>query len=116
MGQAVDDRIRANAGTGRSVFQPTRLADDSYQQASRALDLIWDSVVALDLHGRITYVNRAAEELHGTTFVEIVGRTARTTLFAENKLTFNTAWRQVLATGEWRGENALETESGSERV
>ena len=113
----MDDRIRANAGTGRSVFQPTRLADDdSHQQASRALDLIWDSVVALDLHGRITYVNRAAEELHGTTFVEIVGRTARTTLFAENKLTFDTAWRHVLATGEWRGEIALETESGSDRV
>ena len=116
MGQAVD-RIRANAGTGRSVFQPKMLADDDrHQQASRALDLVRDSVVALDLRGRITYVNHAAEELHSTTSVEIVGRTARTTLFAENKLTFDTAWREVLATGEWRGEIALETHSGSERV
>ena len=115
MGQAVD-RIRANAGTGCSVFQPKMLADDDrHQQASRALDLVRDSVVALDLHGRIIYVNRAAEELHGMTSVKIVGRTARAALFAENELMFDTAWREVLATGEWRGQILLQTQSGGER-
>ena len=114
MGQAVDDRIRANAGIGRSVFQTTRLADDDgYRQASRALDLVRDSVVALDLHGRITYVNHAAEQLHGITSDKMLGRVARTTLFAHSKLTFDTAWREVFATGEWRGEIALGTRSGS---
>ena len=117
MDQAVDDRIRATAGTGRSVFQPRRLAEGvRYQQASRALDLVRDSVVALDPHGRITYVNPAAEELYSLTSVEIVGRAARTTLFAESKLTFDTAWREVLATGEWRGEIALEPRNGTERL
>ena len=117
MGQAVDDRIRANAGIGRSVFQPRRLADDDrYRQASGALDLVRDSVVALDLHGRITYVNHAAEELHGISAAKILGRVARTTLFAQSKLTFDIAWREVLATGAWRGQIALETESGSDRV
>ena len=109
----MDHRIRANAGIGRSVFQPITLADQNhYQQTSRALDLVRDAIVALDLHGRITYLNHAAQELHGITSGEIAGRTARTTLFAQNKFMFDTAWREVLATGEWFGEIAL----GSERV
>lgn len=48
-------------------------------------------------------MNHAAEELHGLIPNEIVGRAAMTTLFSDNKLTFETAWREVLETGEWRG-------------
>jgi two-component system, NtrC family, sensor histidine kinase AtoS len=108
MGQAVEDRIRAHVGTGRSVFKARRLAaDDRYQQARRALDLVRDSVVALDRHGRVTYMNHAAEELHDLNSKEIVGRGAITTLFSDNKLTFDTAWSEVLETGEWRGRIVL---------
>ena len=118
MGQAVDDRIRATTGTGRSVFQsraPTLAAEDLYQQSISALDLIRDSVVALDRHGRITYLNNAAEQFFGSTALEIVGRAARSTLFAESKAAFDRAWREVLANGEWRGTIAQRTKSGVER-
>ena len=108
MNQAVDDKIRAHVGTGRSVFQPRTVDDDDrYRQASWALDLVRDSVVAVDPLGRITYMNHAAEELHGLTSIEIVGRAARTTLFSDSKPAFDTAWREVLETGEWRGRILL---------
>lgn len=120
MGHAVDDRIRARTGTGRSMFETRDTAplgaNDSDLQKSYALNLVRDCVVALDSHGRITYLNHAAEELYGWTSFEIVGRVARTTLFAENKLEFDKAWREVRATGEWRGEIAQQTKSGTERL
>lgn len=104
------DRLRTTTGVGRSVFQSTRLAaEDRYQQASRALNLVHDSVVVLDRHGRITYVNHAAEELYGLTALEMVGRSGRSTLFADSKVAFDAAWREVLASGEWRGAIAQRT-------
>ena len=117
MGQAVDDRIRATTGARRSVFQPPAFAaEDLYQQTITALNLVRDSVVAVDRHGRITYLNLAAEQLFGLTSLEIVGRVARSTLFADCKLAFDTAWRKVLANGEWRGTLSQRTGNGVERV
>jgi len=80
------------------------VAEDSYQQRSGALNLVRDSVVALDPQGQITYLNKAAEQLYGWTSLEIVGRVARTTLFAGSKEAFDAAWRTVCHKGEWRGE------------
>ena len=107
----MDDRLRTTTGVSRSVFQSTRLAaENRYQQASRALNLVRDSVVVLDCYGRITYVNQAAEELYGLTALEMVGRAARTTLFADSKVAFDAAWREVFENGEWRGAIAQRTE------
>lgn len=113
----MDERIRASVGVGRGVLENTGLAaEDRYQQINYALNLVRDSVVALDPQGRITYVNHAAEDLYGWAARELLGRVARTTLFAESKLAFDAAWRQVCATGEWHGEIAQPTKSGAERL
>jgi two-component system sensor histidine kinase AtoS len=107
----VDDRLSTTTGVGRGVFQSTRLAaENRYQQASRALNLVRDSVVVLDRNGRVTYVNHAAEELYSLTALEMIGRAARTTLFADSKIAFDAAWREVLANGEWHGAIAQRTE------
>jgi PAS domain S-box-containing protein len=111
MGQTLDDRTRTITAVGCSVSQSPRLAaEDRYQQTSRALDLVRDSVLVLDRNARIIYVNHAAEEFYGCTSLQLIGRAARTTLFAESKLTFDTIWREVLAKGEWRGEIAQSSE------
>lgn len=118
MGQAVDDRIRATTQTSGSVFRSrstTRLAaEDRFQQRSRALDLVRDSVVALDPQGRITYVNHAAEDLYGLTRLELLGQVARTTLFAESEFTFDSAWGEVIARGAWSGTISQRTKQGTE--
>ena len=119
MGQGVDDRIRANSGTGRSVFQSRTSAlasEDLYHQTISALNLVRDSVVTVDLQGRITYLNPAAEQFFGLTSFEIVGRVAKSTLFSGSKHAFDSAWREVLAHGEWCGTIAQRTRSGIERV
>jgi two-component system cell cycle sensor histidine kinase/response regulator CckA len=87
-----------------------------HREKTHALDLVNDAVVALDRHGHITYLNRAAENFYGWTAAELVGQLARTTLFGDSKPAFDTAWRTVRKNGEWRGEFAQQTKSGDERV
>lgn len=115
MDRAVDDRTRATIPTGESVSAPSRCpASDLKEQQSRALDLVRDSVIALDPEEHITYLNHAAEQLSGWTASEVLGRAARTTLFAVSKSSFDTAWREVRDKGEWRGTISQCTKSGGE--
>ena len=115
MGRAVDDRIRATIRTGESVSDtPRYLSSDLDDQKTHALNLVSDAVVAVDPDGRITYLNCAAEELFGWTSLEVVGRVARTTLFAGTS-SFDEAWRDVQDHGEWRGTIAQRAKSGVER-
>lgn len=94
-----------------------RQVDERQQrEKSHALDLVKDAVVALDSHGHITYLNRAAENFYGWTSAELVGRLARTTLFGDSKPVFDNAWRTVRKNGEWHGEFAQQTKTGDERV
>jgi PAS domain S-box-containing protein len=125
MGRAVDDRIRAAIRTDQSVFGSNNATQsltkdphsaDLSEQKSHALNLVRDSVVALDPEGHITYLNLAAEQLYGWTSLEAVGRLATTTLFARSKAAFDAAWREVREKGEWRGRIAQFTKSGAERL
>ena len=111
----VDDRIRATIRTGESVAAPARcLPSDLNEQQSRALDLVRDSVIAVDPEGYLTYLNHAAEQLSGWSSRELAGRAARTTLFAASKSSFDAAWREVRDKGEWSGTIAQCTKSGGE--
>ena len=112
MGQAVDDiRVTLSAIRGDALT-----AEDQYRQKSRALDLVTDSVVVLNPEGNISYLNAAAEDLYGWSGAELAGRSARATLFIENKPTFDEAWRAVSENGEWRGEFAHRGKSGANRL
>lgn len=125
MGQAVDDRIQAPIGQGLPAFEcntapgclsnAVRNMTEPVAAADRVLDLVQDSVVAVDPQGRITYLNRAAERLYGWTPIEIIGRFARTILFTDGKA-FDAAWRALRDSGEWRGEIAQRTKDGAERL
>lgn len=92
------------------------LDERQHREKSHALDLVKDAVVALDPHGHITYLNRAAESFYGWTSAELVGRLARTTLFGDSKPVFDNAWRTVRKNGEWHGEFSQQTKTGDERV
>ena len=115
MDQAVDDRAQA-AIDGNLLESTLRClssdfhsnlnvaADAHYHQKICALNLVRDSVVALDPQGRVAYLNHAAEDLYGLRFTEIAGRPARTTLFNNAEEMFDNAWSGVHADGHWRGE------------
>jgi PAS domain S-box-containing protein len=100
MGQVVDERSRAAIAESPRVFDFERTTSSI---SNHALDLVRDPVIALDPHGYITYLNRAAEQFYGWTSDEAAGRTAGTTLFADCNATFEKAWITTLERGEWRG-------------
>lgn len=112
MGQAVDD-IKVALTTIRG---DALTAEDQYRQKSRALDLVADSVVVLNPEGNISYLNAAAEDLYGWNAAELLGRSARTTLFIENKAAFDDAWLAVCEKGEWRGEFPHCGKGGANRI
>lgn len=124
MGQAVDDRMHTLIGPTPSPFKfPSsarplllrRISALEERQKDHALDLIHESVVALDPQGRITYLNRAAEGLYGWQRAEIVGRAVKAVLFTDGEM-FEQAWRCLRDTGEWRGEIVQRTKHGEERL
>ena len=111
----MDDRIPATIRTDESVSAPAPcLASDLNEQQSLALNLVRDSVIAVDPQGHITYLNHAAEQLSGWSARELVGRAVRTTLFAVSQSLFEAAWREVSDKGEWRGTIAQCTKRGVE--
>lgn len=135
MDQAADDRTQAAIASvglfnaevittrGEDGILPTvkditehLSAEVCHQQRSCALNLVRDAVVALDPQGHITYLNKAAEQLYGWTSLELLGRVAGTTLFADSKATFDDAWSSVCHKGEWRGEIAPRTKNGDKRL
>ena len=108
--------LRAIAVRQSSSVMRQAVDERRHREKIHALDLVKDAVVALDSHGHITYLNRAAEKFYGRTSAELVGRLARTTLFGDSKLVFDNAWRTVRRDGEWHGEFAQQTRTGDERV
>lgn len=113
MDQAVHDRIQASIAEHPGVFEFDRA---TRCLSRRALDLIQDSVIALDAQGHITYLNPAAEKFYGWTRDEVVGRVAKTTLFSDSKATFDTALRTARDHGEWRGRIVQRNKDGTECV
>ncbi len=116
----MDDRIRATIRTGESTPASNNtarsLASQLNEQKSHALNVVRDSVVAVDPQGHITCLNHAAEQFLGWTSPEVENRSVRTTLFAANKSSFDAAWREVRHKGEWRGTIAHCTKSGVKRL
>jgi PAS domain S-box-containing protein len=100
MGQAVDESIRVALAERTSMSE---LEQASHCLSPRALDLICDSVVVVNSQGEIVYLNSAAQQFFGGMRDELIGQDARTTLFADSRSAFDSAWRTTLNRGEWRG-------------
>ena len=81
-----------------------------------ALAQMQDGVVATDLDGRITYLNRAAEQLYGHAASEVLGKPLHA-LFEKRWLTADDEAEAARATRErrfWRGQCVHVTSAGAE--
>lgn len=105
--------MRASVFKSSSVFA---LEHASNCLSTHALCLVRDLVVALDPHGKITFLNPAAEQFYGSPKDGALGRPAKTTLFFDCKATFDTAWRTTLNHGEWRGQIMQRKGEGADRL
>lgn len=72
-----DSKIYATAGISTDITERVR-ADQEVQQMRRRMELIvnaiTDGIFGVDVHGKITFANPAAEQMLGWTSTDLVGR------------------------------------------
>ena len=115
MGQAVDATNLLVSKSRQSVFDQIA-TEDRHEQKCHALDLVQDAVVAVDPQGHITYLNRAAEQLYGSTSQQLTGRLARNVLFGDGGSGLDAACRALYREGEWRGQITQITKDGERLI
>ena len=81
---------------------------------ARLLDAVGQSVVATDLEGKVTYWNRAAEELYGWSSEEALGRKLGDLTISEDSSDLVDEVASELRAGRsWSGETLLRCKDGS---
>jgi two-component system cell cycle sensor histidine kinase/response regulator CckA len=86
-----------------------RQAEESLRVQAHMLDSVGQSVIATDMEGRITYVNRFAGELHGWSVSEMPGRNVIEVLVSQPSRKEAERIMKRLQNGEsWSGEFPLQ--------
>lgn len=85
------------------------------QQAS-LLNLTHDPIFVRDMHHRITYWNRGAEELYGWTTQEAVGKRSPDLLKTVFPTSIDDITAELLRTGRWEGEVMRTKANGTEVI
>lgn len=90
-----------------------RIEEAKAADVQKIFDSISDAVIATDAQYRITYWNKAAEEIYGYTSEEMLGKVMSEVIAIEYvNTTREQIIEQALATGYWKGEVIQETKSG----
>jgi len=81
---------------------------------AQLLDAVGQAVIATDLRGRVTYWNRAAEQLYGWTAQEAVGRSVLDLTPSEQSADEAAAVMEALSRGEsWSGRFVVRRKDGT---
>jgi PAS domain S-box-containing protein len=98
----------------RKAEQEIRLGEDRIRLQSRMLDTVGDAVIAVDLEQRVTYWNKAAENIYGISAGEALGKPLGELYKAEWLSPENEkdAHRTIRDTGSWFGGNIHRTRDG----
>src|SRR5438876_8404117 len=78
-------------------------AEEKMVEQAALLDKSQDAICVIDLSHRFTYWNKSAERLYGWKAKEAFGKKADELLFRDRSY-FDRAKKEVLETGEWKGE------------
>jgi diguanylate cyclase (GGDEF)-like protein/PAS domain S-box-containing protein len=93
------------------------VAGKEYEQLrfqAKLLEAVGQSVVAIDLEGKVVYWNRAAEDLYGWSSEEALGRRLRDLMLSEESLDLAGGVASELRAGRtWSGETLLRRKDGS---
>ncbi|WP_137171941.1 EAL domain-containing protein [Massilia sp. HP4] len=101
------DPNRANEGSIWVFADITerKLAEEKLRLSANVLEHIADGVMVLDVHGRIVATNPAFSRITGYAGQEALGRESSLTRGTRNDQAFyDELWRQLDASGFWRGE------------
>lgn len=91
------------------------LAENLIQRQAALLDHARDTILVKDLEGRVTYWNKGAENLHGWTQAEVLGRVAEDFLYKDH-FRAEAARLAILGKDEWSGEFIMLTKTGREVI
>jgi PAS domain S-box-containing protein len=81
-----------------------KLAEERVSQQAALLDHAQDAILVRDLAHNILFWNKGAERLYGWNRQDALGKNAIDLLYKQSTAVFETANREVLETGEWKGE------------
>lgn len=90
--------------------------DPKSPKGQGVLDLIHESLLLLDLDGRITDLNRASEALYGWTSAQAIGQLASELLQSRTAQGDDAPAGRLQRTGSWEGELIRRTANGDELV
>ncbi len=113
---------RNEKGEVQGVFAAARditerkKAEEKVQEQADLLNIARDAILVRDLENKITFWNKGAELLYGWTAQEAIGKKANELLHKGDSPTYQEAYKEVLATGEWMGELSQVRKNGDEVI
>lgn len=85
---------------------------EALQRQADLLELAHSAILVIDGEARITFWNRAAEEMYGWTKAEAEGQPARTLLSTQYPVSYHQYASTLTREGRWEGELAHTTKDG----
>lgn len=100
---------------GRNDITESKLQQQKLEQQAQLLDKAHDAIIVRDMDDRVLFWNKGAERLYGWSAEEVVGHAIEELLY-EDPAAFREATKEVLKTGEWRGELRPKRKDGTSLV
>lgn len=107
--QAILERLAHQIGP---AIENARLYEQVRFQA-QLMDNVRESVIAIDLEGRVTYWSKGAEALYGYSAPEVMGKSITFVVRSEEAGPECQPVQQALTTGSWRGQYIRQRKDGT---
>ena len=92
------------------------IREATYRDQAALLDLTHDAIFVRDMHGKISYWNRAAEDLYGWRQREAAGKMSHELLRTQSSKPLREIEALLFETGAWEGELVHQKRDGTEVI
>src|SRR5829696_4118187 len=100
----------------RTDVTERKRAEEQIREQAALLDQAQDAILVRDLAQSILFWNKGAEKIYGWSAEEVLGRNAEALLFKDRSGRFDAARKEIIQTGEWKGEMRQARRDGTEII